>query len=115
MRINRLYFNVLVSHLDLVFCVMGHMERGGGKNPFMSDQCLFIKIRAQLYIIWPSCKVLICCEYQGGGSCACIVNIPLVSSLLLQLQSSYKPPQMRVVSRRRCLFDPACQRLIKQR
>lgn len=67
MRTNRLYFNVLVSHLDLVFCVMGHMERGGKKNPFMSDQCLFIKIRAQLYIIWPSCKVLICCEYQGGG------------------------------------------------
>lgn len=32
MRINRLYFNVLVSHLDLVFCVMGHMERGG--EPF---------------------------------------------------------------------------------
>lgn len=34
MRINRLYFNVLVSHLDLVFCVMGHMERGGKKKPF---------------------------------------------------------------------------------
>lgn len=34
MRTNRLYFNVLVSHLDLVFCVMGHMERGGKKKTF---------------------------------------------------------------------------------